>query len=125
LAVSQRVYVDRKFEFTAVPDRYLGREYIRTANDDKSNTAADYLTLTLAQPATVYVLYDQRATQLPAWLSGWSLLPDTIDTHDGPRRIYSQAFPAGTVTLGGNAMAPMSGARSAYAVVVEATHTVP
>ena len=120
LNTGSMVYIDRKYTFTEVPLDLEGAEFIRTANNDKNNTAADFLTFTLAADATVSVLFDARATILPAWLSDgtWTLTNEQVDTSDVVRRIYTKQFPAGDVQLGGNALAPMKGARSNYNVVV-------
>jgi hypothetical protein len=118
LAVGELVYIDRSFVFTSVPPLYQGQEFIRTANDDRSAEDADFLTFTLTADATVYVAYDDRATSLPAWLDdGWIYTGDMIDTSDVLRRVYGKSFSAGSVTLGGNSMSPMDGARSNYNVI--------
>ena len=119
LAAGEKVYSDRSYTFTSAPAAYFGQEYIVTANNDKTATAPDFLTFTLSAAATVYVLFDDRASALPAWLDDGSWTPsnDTIGTTDVTRRLYMKAFTAGTVQLGGNAMAPMSGAGSNYNVV--------
>lgn len=120
LAAGKLVYTDREYEFTDVPAFLTGEEFIRTANDDKHETADDYLTFDLDASARVYVLFDDRAQALPAWLDdgSWTLDSATVDTSDVPRRIYFKDFSAGAVHLGGNAMPPMSGAKSNYNVVI-------
>jgi len=111
------VYIDRSYTFTSVPAAHEGREFIRTANDDRNATNPDFLTFTLTADATVCVAYDDRATSLPAWLDdSWTLTGDTIGTSDMTRRLYKKDFPAGSVTLGGNAMPPTAGADSNYNV---------
>jgi hypothetical protein len=118
LESGEQIYIDRRFKFTSVPAGYVGAEFIRTANSDKGVKASDFLTFTLTADSTVYVLYDNRVKSLPSWLgSSWTLTRDTIRTSDGKRRVYRKEFAAGTVVLGGNAMAPMKGARSNYNVV--------
>jgi hypothetical protein len=94
------------------------QEFIRTANNDKIATNPDFLTFTLTADATVDVLFDDRAT-LPAWLNDgtWTPTGDTVGTTDVTRNVYQKRFSAGTVQLGGNAMAPMSGSNSMYNVV--------
>src|SRR5919106_4455423 len=69
--------------------------------------------------ATVYVLYDMRSITLPRWLGaeGWNREEYYVATDDVYRYVYSKAFPAGKVRLGGNAQSPMAGAQSNYVVV--------
>ena len=116
LETDKLLYIDRSFDFTTIPNQYIGAEYIRTANDDKDVTDTNFLTFTLMSSATVYVIYDDRVTALPDWLSQWSLAPELIQTSDGTRRVYKKSFPAGLVSLGGNAAPPMTGAESNYNV---------
>ena len=120
LNVGGRVYTDRGFEYTDVPANLAGNEFIRTANSDKNLTNADYISFGLSEDARVFILFDHRATVLPAWLDDgtWQLVIYTVDTSDVLRRVYFKDFSPGTVQLGGNAAAPMSGAGSNYNVVV-------
>ncbi len=117
LAVGNDVYVDRTFTYASMPVDLAGEEYILTANDDKNGTGSDFLTFDLASDATVYVLFDVRASALPAWLSDWTATGDVVTTTDVDRDVFSKAFTAGTVVLGGNADSPMAGASSMYSVV--------
>jgi hypothetical protein len=118
LSARQSTYTDRGYTFTTVPSVLDNQEFIRTANNDKGATNPDFLTFTLTADATVYVLFDDRAT-LPAWLNDgtWTPTGDTVGTTDVTRNVYQKRFSAGTVQLGGNAMAPMSGSNSMYNVV--------
>jgi len=66
-----RAYVDRAHEWNGVdasgmPEFLIGADYIMTFNDDKRVGDLE-IVVTLAQPATVYVLMDDRA-QAPDWL---------------------------------------------------------
>jgi len=118
LVVAKLVYIDRTYTFTSVPPPYEGQEFIRTANNDKSATEPNFLSFTLTANATVYVAFDIRATNLPGWLdASWTETGDIIGTSDVSRRVYKKDLPAGTVTLGGNAVSPMSGAGSNYNVI--------
>jgi hypothetical protein len=125
LSAGKLVYMDRDYTFTALAPQYEGHPYILTANDDKGAAAPDFLSFHLVQDATIYIAFDDRASQLPAWLEDWPLVEGTqgstvvsnlIGTSDGWRRLYKKDFPAGIVTLGGNAMPPMAGASSNYSV---------
>ena len=119
LEVGERVYTDRVYEFTDVPANLAGSEFIRTANRDKNVAETDYISFDLAEDARVFILYDHRATVLPTWLDDgtWTLANYTVVTSDVLRRVYFKDFLPGNVQLGGNAVPPMSGARSNYNVV--------
>ncbi|QOV90849.1 FecR domain-containing protein [Humisphaera borealis] len=67
-----RAYVDRPYQWNGVdrrglPEALRGGDLVMTFNDDKH--AADLeLTVTLARPATLYVLYKQTPVPNPGWL---------------------------------------------------------
>ncbi len=114
LATGQPVFVDRGFTYTGVPATYQGMKVLRTANNDKGATGNAFLSFDMDQAATVYIAYDTRIPQLPAWLTGWTATGDQITDSDTSRAIYKADFPAGTVTLGGNE----GSAYSMYTVLV-------
>ena len=103
LESGKTVYIDRTYSYTTYPPAFDGQTLIRTANNDKSGTAVNFLTFDVAIPVTVYVLMDSRTTQLPGWLGdgSWSLELGSVGTTDVPHVIYSKAFPAGQIALGG------------------------
>ncbi|MCH8040993.1 MAG: tandem-95 repeat protein [Nitrospinae bacterium] len=124
--VGKLAFLDEPYAFTnEYPTIFEGRDYIRTANADSNGTGSNFLTFDLASPASVYVLYDDGASQVPAWLGdgSWTLLSETVGTTQGSRAVYQKDFPAGTVTLGGNADPPMTGANSMYNVLIVPTST--
>ena len=108
---------------TDIPDFLKGMNFIRTANDDKraDETDANFLCFTLTARSTVYVLYDSRASSLPAWLASTfadkhaqAAIHTDTNMADG-FEIYYAEFDAGQVCLGGNGN---TGAGSNYIVVV-------
>ncbi|KAG5176382.1 hypothetical protein JKP88DRAFT_265414 [Tribonema minus] len=86
--VGAKVYVDRDYRFAegSLPKDLLGCAFVRTANSDKLRTPTGRsshsgappplikFTITTA-PATVYLLFDDRASEPPAWVprSGFRL----------------------------------------------------
>ncbi|MDR4460499.1 MAG: Ig-like domain-containing protein [Nitrospirales bacterium] len=110
------VYRDRAYTFTTVPPSVQGATYIQTANNDKGATTAAFLRFTVNQPVTVSVAYDVRLTPKPSWLSSFTDTGKNLVTSDTTLHLYARAFPAGTITLGGNAG---GGSGSMYAVIVQ------
>jgi hypothetical protein len=51
---------------------FLGREWIKVATETKKYSGGPQATITLAAPATVYLIVDDRWGSSPGWLSGWS-----------------------------------------------------
>jgi ferric-dicitrate binding protein FerR (iron transport regulator) len=74
-----RAYVDRLFEWNGVDERGLppflmGGDYVMTFNDDKILTEIE-IAVSLGQPASLYVIVDDRAPR-PKWLTR-----DFVDTN--------------------------------------------
>jgi hypothetical protein len=66
-----RAYVDRPHEWNGIdekgiPEFLRGADYLKTFNDDKRRGSYE-LTVELAQPADLYVLWDDRV-KVPGWL---------------------------------------------------------
>lgn len=120
LAVGSLLFTDRTYTITSVPTTHLGAEQIRTPNGGKSSTlASGYLVFQVTTAATVHVAYDQRAVNLPPWLSGFTATGETIGTNDTGFRLYRRSYAAGaSVNLGGNLAGGASGAGSNYWVIV-------
>ncbi len=118
LTVGSTFFTDRDYTIKALPKYLEGLELLKTKNDDKYSTNSNYLSFDLAQDATVYVLFDGRATSLPKWLDGWTKQPAQVATTDTTFNVYEKTFGASSVTLGGNAVSPMSGAQSNYFVAI-------
>ncbi len=117
LEVGELIYIDREYRYTSIPARFEGHTYVLTANDDKNGVSPAWITFDVAEPAEVNVLFDDRATQLPAWLQSWTATGETASGANG-YDVYKRDFPPGPVSLGGNGNAPVMGAQSMYTVVV-------
>ena len=89
-----------------------------TANNDKKASQANFLSFSVNQNVTVYVAYDSRASSLPNWLASWTSTGQSLGSTDVPLKLYSQTFPAGSITLGGNSAAGAAGAGSNYSVAI-------
>jgi hypothetical protein len=118
-------YLDRDYRLISIPyELSEGTEaWIKTKNDDGSNTSDSFLEFTISQASTVFIAYDSRATSLPNWLSNnfnsTSLSIEVEDVDMPSFDVYSQVFAAGTITLGGNLSRRAAGAKSNYIVIVK------
>lgn len=122
------MYIDRAYTYQApIPTVLDGEVALRTANDDKfsDSSVPDFITFTVTQDATVYVLYTTVNTTLEStWLAsanGWSPESFTVTTSLGgseaDRLVRSRVYSSGSlVELGGNGST--SGTSSMYTVVV-------
>ncbi len=121
LEVGDAYYVDRSFVLTAIPSLLNGGIWLQTANNDAGSTAANYVSFEVDRPVTVYIAYDAGATARPNWMSAYTDTGQTLGTDDplSPSlQLYSLAYNAGTITLGGNSATGASGADSHYVAIV-------
>ncbi len=110
----EKVYIDRSYNFSNVPSAINGATFIQTANTDKNSTGNSFLNFTVDQPVTVYVGHDARVTLKPSWLNSFTNTGMNLVTSDTTLTLFSQSFPAGPITLGGNE----GGGKSMYSVAV-------
>jgi hypothetical protein len=102
LTIGKRLYIDRAYTFSDIPDALIGLEYLRTRNDDKSQSANPFVSFAIDTPKAVFVAYDTRIDPLPVWLQSWQPTSFEINGTDYPLRLYRKDFDAGTVNLGAN-----------------------
>jgi hypothetical protein len=114
LVVGKTVHVDASEVLTAVPGKYRGLKFLRTANADRFLSAADAIAFQTDKDVAVLVAYDTKATTRPLWLADWADTADTLTTSAGTYRLLRKPFASGAVTLGGNELGVNS-----YAVVVD------
>ncbi|MBD3340095.1 MAG: VWA domain-containing protein [Candidatus Lokiarchaeota archaeon] len=107
LSVGKKYHIDRDFALTSIPSAYNGLLFIRTAGDDKYQTASDFFTFNVLKAVTIYIAYDDRALSFPLWLTTqFSKTDDKIFTDDPELqyvRLWRKDFVPGLVVLGGNA----------------------
>ena len=104
-------YNDRDYTITSLPDLYKGHILMRTSNDDKYDTASAFLSFDVNQSVTVFVAYDGRISSPPTWLAnGFTKTDYPISVSDMAMHLdmWQKDFPAGTVSLGGNAASGFS-----------------
>ncbi|MBQ8926817.1 MAG: carbohydrate-binding protein [Oscillospiraceae bacterium] len=104
IAVGSKIYGDRDFTYTALPDALIGGEEIVTPCNAKNILSGDLAKFTAASDLTVYVLLDQRVTAAPAWLSGFSKTGQTAtSSNDVTFDVYASDLSAGSsMTLAAN-----------------------
>lgn len=108
LGVGDKVYIESTdaTTYSLVPAIVQGATFLQTSRTDYPDTGANFMTLTLARAADLYVGYRAGQTK-PGWLdASWTDLGVDLDTFTGATtmhmRLYRKTFPAGTVVLGGN-----------------------
>ena len=121
LGVGDKVYVDRDFVYTDLPESLKGHTYILSAMGDAGVAARhSFVTLMVDRPADVYVLYDARAREPPQWLSSaFQPVGGAVQTTRGAMAMWkSKMMIVGSISLGGNAAFPAEGEHAMYAIVV-------
>jgi hypothetical protein len=105
--IGEKCYADAEYTLERIPAELSGLPAIRTAQADKAQAAAVYVKFDLPRAAKVYIAYEAEAKALPLWLREFSpaklgVIVDQYGT-ERPLNVYAKNFPAGRVTLGGNA----------------------
>lgn len=103
LQADGRIFGDRDFTFTEMPEKLIGAEAILTPCDAK-NAQSDIAVFTAAEDITVYILLDNRVSTVPTWLGDWNNTDLTaLSSNDVTFVLYSRNFKSGEdVTLGAN-----------------------
>ena len=115
-------YIDASYALGALTPNLQNLPMIQTAEGDAGTSSTNNVTFTLDQPGTVYVALDKAVVNHPAFLSGWTLTTESVGINNSTSssfNVYSQQFPAGSVTLGGNISLPASGSPNMYLVFIK------
>ena len=118
LRVGETYYIDSTHTITAMPAALADLVGIKTANADKKNKNARFLTFTINQNSTLYVAYDAQAARFPTWLTSYTKTGLTINTSDGPMAVWQKEVLAGNITIPGNRYQNAAGARNNYLVLL-------
>jgi curli biogenesis system outer membrane secretion channel CsgG len=124
LRVGDAYYIDRPYQITQIPTSKRGLLWIKTANDDRSSSAEQWLEFTLTREANVWVAFDSRAIQAPYWLKdNFTRTNEAIGVSESARKLtlWKAHYLPGRVVLGGT-MAPGAQADvtlSMYIVLIE------
>ncbi|MBN2412332.1 hypothetical protein JXQ31_11625 [candidate division KSB1 bacterium] len=101
--INRPFYIDRTYTVAYIPPDYRGLIWLKTANDDKRNEDANFMSYTVNQDVTVYVGYDTRIAVKPGWLQSWTSTQDYITDDTGVEfELMQKDFTKGTITLGSN-----------------------
>jgi len=119
LHVGSTYYIDNAATITALPTGFDGLGIIKTANGNKRNTKATFLTFTLWQDATLYVAYDATVSAFPTWLTAsFTNTGQSLQTTNGPMTLWKKDVPAGPVALPGNKYQESVSVHAQYVVLL-------
>ena len=117
LTVGGKFYTDRPYIIEAVPPELNNQIMIKTANNDKSLTAPEVVTVDVNMPATIYVAVDSRGDASMDWLASYTNSGLTIKTDVLVYNVYKKSVAAGTVSFGGNKNGGNDEAKANYFVI--------
>src|SRR5438067_272973 len=80
---------------------------------------ASFLTFTLLQAATLYVVYDATVPSLPNWLTAaFTQTGESIQVTNGQMAVWKKDVPAGPIALPGNQYQAPSSVNAQYFVLL-------
>ena len=104
-AVGSKVFGDRDFTIAEISSVIEGSEILMTACDAKNSTASEAVTFTAGADMMLYVGFDSRVENAPAWLTDQFTQIRTMFTTDNSVQfnLYQRSMKKGeTITLGTN-----------------------
>lgn len=122
LKSGERLYNDRPYTFTKVPEALADDVFIMTANDDAESQGDRFLSFSVLQDVVVFIAHDVRHAEMPAWMrvgrkDGFQATEMKLGCTDTTFRLYQKRFKRGRVVLGGNTDDGRSG-RSNYVAII-------
>lgn len=107
IQVGNTLYGDKTYAVSSLASSLSGSAWIRPAMASKAYTSDPLVTFSINRTATVYIGFDTRST-LASWVdSTWTNTGlQMVDNESSPVTFtfYKKMFPAGTVSLGHNAV---------------------
>ena len=97
-----RVYRDRNYRFTNIPDALKGAAYLMSRNEDAGSRGDSLVTLTAACLVDVYIGHDRRVatSAKPTWLKLFAPTKQQLQTSDSRMDVFHKRFKAGeTIVL--------------------------
>jgi hypothetical protein len=123
--VGETVYVDRTYTLlSGYSSEYQGLSLIKTACDDKGNSANEYLSFNVDKHVALYVCFEQATP--PMWLSTNFVKTDhTIARTGRTYDIWAKKFLPGRIALGGSSAQGAGDIHATYFVLVEKVPSPP
>ena len=102
-SIGDSLYIDLADTLVYIPENYNAVYWLLTAQRDRAVSDANFVSFTVNRETKVTIAYDQAATSVPSWLADWTLRENAIHSSQTFYHLYEKIFPAGTITLSGNA----------------------
>jgi putative heme-binding domain-containing protein len=124
LRVGQRIYTDRNYAITQLPDGLHRMPFLRVANGDDRSTGERWLSFRSDVELEILVGVDTRNDAPLRWMKvgepdGFQETELIVQTDDADFRLYRKPYSAGEVVLGGNTNSPSDSGRGNYIVAFD------
>jgi beta-galactosidase len=98
-----KIYADRDFIFSSLPDLLKGSDWIQTANADKLYSAVDLIELAAGEDSVIYVAHDDRLPR-PGWLQQlFTPMESSLAVEGKAMKLFERHVHGGeSLTLGSN-----------------------
>jgi beta-galactosidase len=119
-----KIYVDRDYVFSGIPDPLKGCDWVQTAYADKSYSSVDLMELAAINDGVVYVAHDDRIER-PDWLRRQFKPTDLrLAIHGGNMTLFERGIKKGeSLTLGSNEEFRHSDSCNMYVVFVKGSQS--
>ncbi|MCP4192631.1 MAG: c-type cytochrome [Planctomycetaceae bacterium] len=122
--IGKRVYTDRDYKFTKVPDELLDAPFLRGANADDRSRGNRWISFTTDARLDVLLGVDTRGDEPLRWMrinepEGFVDTGMNVQTDDANFRLYRKAYSAGEIVLGGNTNERSDSARGNYLLIFQ------
>ncbi len=88
LQIGDVLFGDRDYTIVTIPGKYIGIEWIRSANDSKGYEGNPLVSFRILDSANVIIAFDDRLT-IRDWLSDWTDTGDDITNSESTPRTFS------------------------------------
>jgi len=115
-------YIDRSYVIESIPAEFDGSLWIKTSNEDRSNSDSEFFTFELHQDSKIYVAYDSRAQSVPNWLKNdFQHVNKFIGVSEYAEKLelWERQCTKGKIILGGNLAEGSHGAESMYVILAK------
>jgi polygalacturonase len=88
LQIGDILFGDRDYTIMTIPEKYIGVDWIRSANDSKGYESDPLVSFRISDSANVIIAFDDRLT-IRDWLSDWTDTGEDMTNNESTPRTFS------------------------------------
>jgi polygalacturonase len=88
LQIGDLLFGDRDYTIMTIPEKYIGVDWIRSANDSKGYESDPLVSFRISDSANVIIAFDDRLT-IRDWLSDWTDTGEDMTNNESTPRTFS------------------------------------